>query len=330
MSRRGPAFAILLAAALAAGAVRANDSVAEAAAGGLVLKQSRDIDMLSEDLFISAGEVRVRYVFRNRAPRDVRVTVAFPLPDRDLAQVEYSDVAWPGDFATQVDGRPVRMQVQRRAVLGGVDHSALLQSLGVPIARDRIAGASEVIERLGPRQQERLIRAGLAQPVGEGSARYFEARWTVTESWYWDQTFPAGRDLVVEHRYTPGTGGTASTGLGSAEFRRGEYGRAQIARYCVDAAFLAAVDRIVGRAGSDYPTVSEQWIRYVLTTGANWRSPIGSFRLVVDKGDPRNLVSFCGEGVRRISPTRFEMRRRNWRPTRDLDILILVPQRFND
>ena len=37
------------------------------------------------------------------------------------------------------------------------------------------------------------------------------------------------------------------------------------------------------------------------------RSPIGRFRLVVDKGAPGNLVSFCGEGVRKISPTRFEM-----------------------
>jgi len=64
----------------------------------------------------------------------------------------------------------------------------------------------------------------------------------------------------------------------------------------------------------------------MLTTGANWRAPIGDFRLVVDKGDPRFLVSFCGEGIRRLSPTQFEIRHRNWRPTRDLNVLFLHPQ----
>jgi hypothetical protein len=29
--------------------------------------------------------------------------------------------------------------------------------------------------------------------------------------------------------------------------------------------------------------------------------------------------------VRRISATRFEVRHRNWRPTRDLNILIVTP-----
>jgi hypothetical protein len=47
--------------------------------------------------------------------------------------------------------------------------------------------------------------------------------------------------------------------------------------------------------------------------------------LVVDKGVPDNLVSFCGEGVRKIGPTRFEIRRRNWRPDRDLKVLIVKP-----
>ena len=74
--------------------------------------------------------------------------------------------------------------------------------------------------------------------------------------------------------------------------------------YCVDPAFLAGLDRLRRRS----PATPEQRIGYVLTTGGNWRSPIGDFRLVVDKGAPANLVSFCGEGVRKISPTRFEMR----------------------
>ena len=331
MSRNVVLTICSLAAAVAASAALANDSVAESAAGGLVLKQSRDIDMVSEDLYVSAREIRVRYVFRNRSPRPIRTLVAFPLPDRNLAEEEMGDVSWPADFATRVDGAPVTMRVERRALLGGVDHSALLRRLGVPVADDNIrVAAAEAIARLSPAEQRRLVDLGLAVAFGEGPRRRHEPRWTVKETWHWEQVFPAGRDLVVEHRYSPGAGGSTSTALASPDFRSSEYGREQIARYCIDAAFLGAVDRMARRVGSDYPTVSETWLSYILTTGANWRSPIGDFRLVVDKGDARNLVSFCGEGVRRISPTQFEMRRRDWRPTRDLHVLILVPHRSDE
>jgi hypothetical protein len=95
--------------------------------------------------------------------------------------------------------------------------------------------------------------------------------------------------------------------------------------YCVDAAFFASLDRLARQGGGEYPSLPEQRIGYVLITGANWRSPIADFRLVVDKGSPSNLVSFCGEGVRKISATQFEVRRRNWRPDRDLKILIVGP-----
>jgi iron-sulfur cluster assembly protein len=108
-------------------------------------------------------------------------------------------------------------------------------------------------------------------------------------------------------------------------WRNGEYGRAAQAEYCTDRAFLAALDRMSARAEreqANYPM--EQRIRYILTTGGNWRSPIGDFRMVVDKGRAENLVSFCGQGVRGISPTQFEVRHRNWRPDRDLAVLIVT------
>jgi len=76
--------------------------------------------------------------------------------------------------------------------------------------------------------------------------------------------------------------------------------------------------------------LSETWVDYILTTGANWAEPIGDFRLVVDKGSSRNLVSFCGEGVRKISSTRCETRRRNYTPTSDLSVLILTGTRIDD
>src|SRR5690606_1301486 len=126
--------AALLAAAALGQAALANDSSAEKAAGGLVLRQNNDIDMVSEDLYVSPAEVRVRYVFRNRTRQDRRITVAFPMPDRELSYEMESEVAYPEDFRTLVDGRPVRMSVERRAFVNGVDRTAELTRLNVPLA----------------------------------------------------------------------------------------------------------------------------------------------------------------------------------------------------
>jgi Domain of unknown function (DUF4424) len=304
-------WTILAASALAAPAA-ANDSTAEHAAGGLVLTRSAEIDMVSEDLFVSADEVRVRYVFRNRSPRDIRTVVAFPMPDRDLAEEWDMDVAYPSGFETRVGGRPVKMEVDRRAVQGGVDYSHLLASKGVLPTSD-----GEALNRLSAGDRAGLIKRGLVQ-ADEG---HLMPAWTVRESWYWQQVFPAGRDVVVEHSYAPGTGGSVDSALSLPGFRATPEGRAMIRDYCVDSAFLAGLDRLRRRGGG----APERRVGYILTTGGNWRSPIGSFRLAVDKGAPGNLVSFCGEGVRKTSPTRFEMLKRNWRPDRDLKVLIVSP-----
>ena len=328
--------ALILAGALAAAAAQANDSVAETAVGGLVLKQTDDIDMISEDLYLSADQVRVRYVFRNRRPRDVRVTVAFPMPDRDFSELRYSDASWPADFATRVDGRPVEMRVERRALARGVDHTQLLESLGLPVAADNtMVAVAEAADRLPSGQLQRLVSLGLLEAseydVGDGMRRHYEPVWTVKETWHWDQVFPARRDLVVEHSYTPAVGGSVGTLLAFPDLRDSPEGRDYQREFCVDRAFLAGIDRMSAGSTPERPALlGEQRIRYVLTTGANWASPIADFRLVVDKGRPENIVSFCGEGVRRISPTQFEMRRTNWRPDRDLAVLIVQPNREAD
>jgi hypothetical protein len=149
--------------------------------------------------------------------------------------------------------------------------------------------------------------------------------WTIKETYHWEQVFPAGRDLIVEHLYKPGTGESVGTALTMAEFRASPEGRRTIAEYCIDSGFLSGVDRMAARIGAN-GMIGEQMIGYVLKTGANWRAPIHDFRLVVDKGKAENLISFCGSDVRKIGPTRFEMRRTDWRPDRDLKVLILFPR----
>src|SRR5262245_57618271 len=77
---------------LATSPVKANDSSAELAIGGLVFVKNADIQMLSEDLFVSADEIRVGYRFLNRSSRDITLQVAFPLPDLKVDLVDDTTV----------------------------------------------------------------------------------------------------------------------------------------------------------------------------------------------------------------------------------------------
>jgi hypothetical protein len=67
----------------------------------------------------------------------------------------------------------------------------------------------------------------------------------------------------------------------------------------------------------------QSWLSYALKSGANWKGPIKNFRMVVDKGKPGNLVSLCISGVKKISPTQFEIVRTNFEPTGDVDVLFV-------
>ncbi|MGZ8362540.1 MAG: DUF4424 domain-containing protein, partial [Caulobacteraceae bacterium] len=306
----------------------ANDSTAELTTGGLVLTRTEHIEMRSEDLFISPKEVRVRYRFLNTAPTDQRVTVAFPMPDITgdidfMIAVPTEDAQNLLGFRTTVEGRPVAARVEQKAVHGGVDRTAMLSALGVPLA-PHLAAAREALDRLPKAEQERLVKLGISQideyDAGQGWERHLSPAWTLKTTYYWDQVFPAGREITVEHRYQPSVGASAGTSVGSA-WQSPEDRAAYLARYCIDAAFTAAVAK--RRGGAETAPFTERRIAYVLKTGANWKKPIGDFRLVIDKERPDSLISFCGQGVQKISPTRFEVRKTNFTPTRDLNILIL-------
>lgn len=308
-----------------------NDTTASTGAGGLILERTDAIDMVSENLFVSADEIRIRYVYRNRTPRAVETIVAFPMPDRDLSEEYGGDVAYPSDFRTRVAGVPVKAQLERKAVVKGKDHTALLRRLRIPIAPESINDATAAMDRLPVAQKERLQSIGLAGDEeysygAEPMRHHLIPLWTVQDRYWWKQRFPTGRDLVIDHRYVPGTGGSVDSPVAFKEFRSTDDTKRSIEYYCMDKEFIAAVDRLSGKDPMKGPEMPDKRIDYILKTGANWRSPIRSFRLVVDKGKPGNLVSFCETGVKKIGPTQYEVRHTNWRPTRDLHVLIIEPR----
>jgi hypothetical protein len=322
----------ILAASLAATApTLANDSTAELATGGLVFVRNDNVEMRSEELSISAKEVSVRYRFFNKSGSNVTVLVAFPMPeirvdgpDANMSLPTEDPVNLLG-FATAVNGKPVKTEVEQRVFAAGIDRTDLLRSLNIPLA-PHLQSTGRALDKLFPDRWEELIRLGIAEveefDAGKGMEKHLAPRWSLRTTFYWQQTFPAKAETVVEHRYRPSVGGSVQTFLadpanareeGFEEFRR---------KYCIDKTFYAGVQKVRGKSKQGAP-FSEERIEYILKTGANWAGPIGDFRLVIDKGDADSLVSFCGDDVKRISPTQFEMRKTDFFPERDLSILIL-------
>jgi hypothetical protein len=216
--------------------------------------------------------------------------------------------------------------VQQRVSALGIDQTALLIELGIPLA-PHLKATREALDRLPAEEQDMLVGLGLAgieeYDAGQGWEKHLAPLWQLSTAFYWQQSFPAGKTVTVEHSYKPSVGSTAGISFGSKEFRKGPFYEDYARKYCFDGTFLAAVDKRQRPDGNN--SLMENRIEYILTTAANWAGNIAKFHLTIDKGSPDNLVSFCGEGVSKTGPTRFEMSKENFYPDRDLAIMILTP-----
>jgi Domain of unknown function (DUF4424) len=314
----------ITAAALATQSAIANDSTAELTTGGLVFTKNAAIVMRAEQLFVSMTKIRVRYVFFNKSDKDVSNTVAFPMPDIKFDD-SLDNIAIPTDdpqnilgFSTIATGRAVNSRVEQKVFANGVDQTALLHRLGIPLA-PHVQSTHTALDGVPREERANLISLGLVDNTT------LSPRWRLKTTYFWQQTFPALHELVIEHRYKPSVGSSVVTMLGNPDPAIEGLASYQ-QKYCTDADFIDTVTRDRRAAHVTYAPFEEKRIEYILTTGANWAGPIGEFTLVVDKGKPMNLVSFCATGVKKISPTRFELRKTNFLPKSDLSILILEPQ----
>jgi Domain of unknown function (DUF4424) len=318
----------------------ANDSSASIGLGGLELTQNDAISMDSEDLYLSRQRVRVTYKFTNNSDKDIETLVSFPLPalpsgvDGYIEATSLTDWKEQLDFTTLVDGKPVVLT-----------YKEVVSIMGRPEVKDVLTRLKErnwpahywqdyefdqqYIDPLSAEEKAELVASGLLRK--DPDSDYHMPNWQVQAHVTRMQTFPAGKTITVEHSYTPIAGGSVGGAL-TAEYRKdpGMGFKDYADAYCIDKSFLAGFDKRYAAnkkkakaRGDDYGVAyMEHWLDYVLKSGANWKGPIKDFRLVVDKDKPDNLLSMCMTGVKKISPTRFEVRKTNFEPTQDIKILI--------
>lgn len=300
----------------------ANDSVATLETGGIVPVQTDAIAMEREVLTISPEVITVDYVFRNLTDQDVTTMVAFPMPD--LPFYAQYDTAIPVEadnflgFTVTQDGQPITPVLHTTVLTeGGRDITDLLREVGLPLTP--FADFRGPIDALSEDMRTRLID----QAVLWGGDRPEPADWTLRSAYYWEATFPANSTVAVSHRYRTSMGAhVAVSFLPDADGTRSPTAGDYRTRYCTEDNFIAGVARRHNSGQYMY----EGYISYVLGTGGNWAGGrIGDFTLIVDKGRPDALVSFCGEGVEKIGPTTFRMHKTNYAPPPMLDILLALP-----
>ena len=334
---RAAAVALVVSVTALSGGAAASDSAAELPTGGLMLTKSDDIETRSKELYISPRQIRVSYRFINAAPQDVKTVVAFPMPDVTVGDAAV-DVPVPSDdpenllgFSTLVDGAPVKARVVQKVFARGIDRTADLERMKLPLA-PHLRSTDKALARVLPGDGEELTRNGLTAveeySVGRGMRKQLSPRWTLKTTYLWEQTFPAGKEVAIDLRYKPSVGRSVQTALGDPAAMKDERLKAYVRKYCIGQDFLDAVARARQAARTPYGApFSEERISYLLSTASNRPQPSGEFRLVVDTGDPGSLVSFCANGVTKTGPTRYEVRKTGFLPQGDLNILILKRSR---
>lgn len=318
--------------ALSAAPALANDSVAELGTGGLILSRSDAVSMESEDLYISPEKVTVDYVFRNNTDKDVDAIVAFPMPDisgdpeESPAIPENQSDNFLG-FEVTIDGVAAKPQLEQKVFALGIDIGADLKAQNVPFNPFGDA-AKAALEKLPQAVADDWVNRGIIiQDSSDDAASkpVYAPFWQLRSTYWWRSTFPANKAVKVSHRYKPSVGGTSSVSFFYDGQFQGQYA-AYKPRYCMDDAFENAVRKAAKDDPDGYPKYFESRIAYILTTGGNWAAgTIGKFKLTVDKGNPKALISFCGDNVRKLGATTFEMTASDFYPEHDIDILILDP-----
>ncbi|MEP6566755.1 MAG: DUF4424 domain-containing protein [Mesorhizobium sp.] len=331
-------YVLTAALTLCASSALANDSIAELSTGGLILSRSDAVAMESEDLHISPKEVTVDYVFRNTTDKDVDAIVAFPMPDIEGDPEEMPAIPENQSdnflgFEVTIDGVAAKPQLEQKVFALGIDIGADLKAQNVPFNPFGDA-AKAALAKLPQAVADDWVNRGIiiddTDDAGSGMKTVHTPFWQLRSTYWWRSTFPANKAVQVSHRYKPSVGGTSSVTFFYDGRFQGQYA-AYKTRYCMDDDFENAVRKATKEDPNGYPPYFESRIAYILTTGGNWATGnIDKFKLTVDKGDPKNLVSFCGDNIRKVGPTTFEMTANNFYPEHNLDILLLQPSDSGD
>ncbi|MBP6985768.1 MAG: DUF4424 family protein [Alphaproteobacteria bacterium] len=337
--------------------VLANDTVATVAGGGVEYQKSEDISMDEELLQISIDKINITYKFTNHSDRKIKTKVAFPLPPFPEAPSN-KFAAWDEmyyahkfieenptknkevshnvslnestqnrpfiNFQRTVDGMSYGYQYQVIAKnADGKDITELLTKNKIPLSVQYLYGAMEEGYLYHDKKMaQRLKDLKLVDSKGHPT-------WTTQTIYYWDQYFEPNKTHTISHSYRPHTGLHFMDAVNPQtldEIKLGEdYNLPKMdwKDYNLDEQSVAAILK----SFKDNPEKQYQYVqevRYILTTGANWKGPIKKFRLEVTPLEPDSLVLCNWPGdVTRMPDGKYVVEVNNFNPKEDLKLLFL-------
>ncbi len=302
-----------------------NDSTARLEAGGIRLTKTEDIRILEEVLEISVSQIRVRYRFLNESGQDINTKVAFPLPLYNGFLASATSIAEPETilktFKISVNDGPITTKYVRKAVRLG-SYNAVTPDHDITYELRKFGFSDKEIFFEIAHENWDVFEKRTDKFIDK-----FGHTWAIDQTLFWDMTFPAGKEIVVEHEYAPaiGHGWTAPYQRDYKEYFKenmdklwNSFAGKTDDEDCPDETLKRAIENRVRREvskGATGVSVTYDSVEYILGTGRNWKGPIGEFKLRLVKYKPEQFVSLCFPGApTKISPTVYEFVQKDYVP----------------
>jgi hypothetical protein len=273
--------------------VFANDSSFGDANGSILFLKQGQISMDKEYLTLSKEEVLVDYVFTNQSVKAIKLPMAFPMPaiyfgDQDHNEVENFKL-WIDDKHIKTRRRLVVLLKQKTDVTPTVLKLGWNEEKLVAFLRSGV-----VPKKLNPLPKDWFDK--------EGAPRF-----ALHEYFIWEQVFPAGQKVRIRHSYSP----SIATGVPQLASDIIEWYENET---CMDSNTKKSIRKL--------ENVTWAYLQYILTTGNNWKGPIGSFTMRIRKSHPREIISLCFDGeLKKVDPLTFEYSGKDFQPTKEIKIL---------
>lgn len=283
------------------------------AAAGPAFDLPDDMSMEQLVVHIALNSVRLAYVFKTSTSQTVHFSFALP----DMPVDASPDVVSLGDtadglradmqptnylnLAVRINERSQLLTGHGRALFDGHDVTRQLLEAGVPL----------LYNVDGDAPWPHLPSAVQATLEADGLLAADAAQWTYQANFEWDYSFEPG-ETRLEVNYTPIANYWSDITLDA--FPEIDPGGSGTRAYCIDDAVRRAFSR---KPSFDLYTVTH-------LSAATPRSPVGHYRLLVDKGAAANLVAFCPLAAKKSAPPTFEWTTTNFTPGDETGVLFFI------
>jgi hypothetical protein len=131
---------------------------------------------------------------------------------------------------------------------------------------------------------------------------------------FWEQTFPAGKNTIIEHKYKPIYGSSVIDTIVKEGKSKDE---AQSYYSSIEKDFCLSEKQRVQMAKDRH---TFKILTYILTTANTWDGPIGTFNLTIKKGNKKFLFLCTKLDLKKNAQGDFQAYVKNYTPEANLNI----------